>query len=223
MSPPVRPRFRGAGVCGCGNAPEGKGAGAPRHRLPDPPHAQNTRRLPPTRVPMKAVATSLPITRLHHRQPFRDPPHDGKDQGQHHVGGVIGHHAGGVRNQHPALARRGDVDMVNARAIVGDQLQLRPGLREHRGIDMVGDAGHQHIGAAHRSGQRLAVHARVGFASSTSNNSFIRCSTTSGNRRVTTTLSRGAGMKTLLLLCKTSLFVQSDAQRGKAQGPAGAA
>jgi hypothetical protein len=38
-------------------------------------------------------------------------------------------------------------------AVIGDQLQLRPRLRQQHGIDPVGDGGHQHFGALGRLDQ----------------------------------------------------------------------
>ncbi len=39
-----------------------------------------------------------------------------------------------------------DVDIVDAVAEIGDQLELVAGLAEHRGVDAVGDGRHQHVG-----------------------------------------------------------------------------
>jgi hypothetical protein len=46
-----------------------------------------------------------------------------------------------------ARSGRADVDMVGARAEIGDQLQVRAGGGDHLGVDPVGDGRHQHIGA----------------------------------------------------------------------------
>ena len=54
--------------------------------------------------------------------------------------------------------------MIDPRAVVGDQLQPLARLRQQAGVDVVGERRHQHIGAAHRRGQLVAVIARVGVA-----------------------------------------------------------
>ena len=124
----------------------------------------------PSRLPAKARAhegggrPALPFAGLHHGKAFGDAPGDGHDQRHHHVGGVLGHHAGGVRHQNAALPGGGDVDMVDARAVIGDQLQLFAGLRDQPGVDVVGDGRHQHIGARHGGGQLVAAHLGVGVA-----------------------------------------------------------
>ena len=53
----------------------------------------------------------------------------------------------------PRLKRGGDVDIVDAVAEIGDQLELVAGLGEHRGVDAVGDGRHQHVGGLHGLGQ----------------------------------------------------------------------
>ena len=43
--------------------------------------------------------------------------------------------------------------MVDAVAVVGNQLELVAGLAQHRCVDPVGDGGNQHVGILHRFGQ----------------------------------------------------------------------
>ena len=52
----------------------------------------------------------------------------------------------------PRRSARGDVDMVDAVAEIGDQLHLLAGLGDHAGIDLVGDGRHEDVGLAHRLG-----------------------------------------------------------------------
>jgi hypothetical protein len=49
--------------------------------------------------------------------------------------------------------RGGDVDMVDAVAEIGDQLEPVAGLGQHRGVDAVGDGRHQHVGGLCRLGE----------------------------------------------------------------------
>src|SRR3546814_5349430 len=45
------------------------------------------------------------------------------------------------------LGARGlQIDMVDAISEIGDQFQLRPGLADHVGVDLVRQRRHQHIG-----------------------------------------------------------------------------
>ena len=58
-------------------------------------------------------------------------------------------------------ARVVDVDIVDAVAEIGDQLELLAGLAEHRGVDAVGDGRHQHVGGLHRLGELGLAHRLV--------------------------------------------------------------
>ena len=51
--------------------------------------------------------------------------------------------------------------MVNAVAIIGDQLELVSGLAQHRGVDAVGHRGHQHVGALYGVGELCGRHGLV--------------------------------------------------------------
>ena len=53
--------------------------------------------------------------------------------------------------------------MINAVAEIGDQVQLRPGAADQRRIEIVGDGGHQHVGARHRRGQPGAIERDIRF------------------------------------------------------------
>jgi hypothetical protein len=91
--------------------------------------------------------------------------------------------------------------MVDARAVIGDQLQPVARLtHQPASIWSVIVGTSTSAASAHGGGQFLAGHPGVGIAQVTSNNSFIRVSTTSGKRRVTTTLRRVAGMVPSLML-----------------------
>ena len=57
----------------------------------------------------------------------------------------------------PRLRGGLDVDLVDAVAEIGDQLEVVAGLRDQRGVDAVGDGRHQHVGFLDRGHQfRLA-------------------------------------------------------------------
>ena len=53
----------------------------------------------------------------------------------------------------PRASAAWHVDIVDAVAEIGDQLQVRPGLGEERGVDLVGHGRHQHVGGLHRLDQ----------------------------------------------------------------------
>jgi hypothetical protein len=122
-------------------------------------------RRPPSRPPRFAIGDQ-PVQRpaCITCKPFRNPPRHRQHQRHHHVGGVLGHDAGRVRHQDAALPRRRHVDMVETRAIVGDQLQLLARLRQQARVDHIGDRRHQHIRPPHRLGQLLAGHRDVRVA-----------------------------------------------------------
>ena len=90
------------------------------------------------------------------RRALGQPPRHGEDQRHGHVGGVLGQHAGRVGDDDAAVARRLEVDIVDAGAELSDQLQVRAGLAQHGTVDAVGDGRHQHIGGLGRLDQLLA-------------------------------------------------------------------
>ena len=61
----------------------------------------------------------------------------------------------------PLRVRGLDVDIVDAGAEIGDQLQLAVGLLGDQGVDAVGDGGDQHVGGAHGLGQLRRRHRLV--------------------------------------------------------------
>ena len=92
---------------------------------------------------------------------FREPARHREDQRHGHVGGVLGQHARRVGHRDAALQRARDVDIVDAVAEIGDQLQLLARLRDHRGVDAVGDGRHQHVGGLHGLGELGLAHRLV--------------------------------------------------------------
>ena len=99
---------------------------------------------------------------LQHGRALGQPARHGQDQRHGHVGGVLGQHAGRIGDDDAAYARGIEVDVVDAVAEIGDQLELRAGLGDQRAVDAVGDGGHQHVRRLDRLGelglaQRLVV------------------------------------------------------------------
>jgi hypothetical protein len=64
--------------------------------------------------------------------------------------GVLGEDTGSIGHGDAARIGGGNVDVVDAVAEIGDQLEVRPRLTDHRSIDAVGDGRHQHIGGGDR-------------------------------------------------------------------------
>jgi hypothetical protein len=140
-------------------------SGRRRHGGADPAHADDAE--PPAAHPAADEGhrrPALPAARLHHREPLGDAAGDRKDQRHRHVGGVLGHHARRVRDEDATLAGAGHVDMVHPGAVVGDELQLFARLRQQIGVDLLGQAGDEHVGPPHRGGKLLARHPAVGIA-----------------------------------------------------------
>ena len=138
---------------------QAEGARAPRDRLADAPHADNAEPLAPDPVaehPGRRPARPI-LVRGQHLRALDQPARHRQDQRHGHVGGVLGQNARRVGDGNAALNGGGDVDIVDAIAEIGDQLELLAGLAEHRGVDAVGDGRHQHVGDLHRFGElRLA-------------------------------------------------------------------
>ena len=91
---------------------------------------------------------------------FDQPARHRQDQRHGHVGGVLGQHARRIGDGNAALNGGGDIDIVDAIAEIGDQLELLARFAEHRGIDSVGDGRHQHVGGFNRFG-KLALRHRL--------------------------------------------------------------
>ena len=128
------------------------------------------------------------MSAVKHAGAFHQPARHRQDQRHGHVGGVFGQHARRIGDGDAALDGGGDVDIVDAVAEIGDQLELLAGLAEHRGVDPVGDRRHQHVGGS--SPPRRSSAWLIGLSSAlsrTSNSSRMRSSTLSGSLRVTMT------------------------------------
>ncbi|MPL89866.1 hypothetical protein SDC9_35908 [bioreactor metagenome] len=144
-----------------------EGAGALRHGLTDPPHAEDAKPLAPDPAAEEGIRSpALPARGLHRLEALGQAPGDREDQRHHHIGGVLGHHARGVRDEDAALTRRAHVDMIDTGAVIGDQLQLLAGAGagQHVGVDRVAEGRDEDIGAHHRRDQLLAGHRGVALA-----------------------------------------------------------
>ena len=121
---------------------------AARHRLADAAHADDAEALAPDAMaehPGRAPAGPFLVAGEHLRALGQAPRH-GEDQRHGHVGGVFGEHAGRVGDGDAALHGGGDVDIVDAVAEIGDQLQPLARLAEHRAVDVIGHRRHDDVG-----------------------------------------------------------------------------
>ena len=58
----------------------------------------------------------------------------------------------------PRWAGGRDVDMIDPRAVVGDELQPLAGPGQKPRVDPVGERRDEDVGALHRLGERIAAH-----------------------------------------------------------------
>ncbi len=106
-------------------------------------------------------APALPFPGADQPLALGQPARYRQDQRHGHVGGVLGQHARRVGDADGALAGGGEVDVIDAGAERGDELQPRPGGGDPRGIDAVGDRRHQHVGLLHRRGELGLAQRRI--------------------------------------------------------------
>ena len=139
---------------------QAEGAGAARHRLADPAHADDPEALAadamaehPGRRPARPI-----LAFGQDRGAFDQPPRHRQDQRHGHVGGVFGQDFRGVGDGDAARMGRDHVDIVDAVAEIGDQPQLAVGVLEKLFRYFVGDGGHQHVGGPHRLGDLFRRH-----------------------------------------------------------------
>jgi hypothetical protein len=83
------------------------------------------------------------------------------DQRHGHIGGVFGQYFWRVGYRNAARMRRGDVDIVDAVAEIGDHAQLAVGILEDLLGNHVVDGGHQHVSGADRIRDLLRSHRRI--------------------------------------------------------------
>ena len=78
--------------------------------------------------------------------PFAQPAGDRQDQRHGEVGRGVGQHPGSVGDDHAALRRRADVDVVVADGHVGHDPELGPGRVEEGAVDTVVQHRHGRVG-----------------------------------------------------------------------------
>lgn len=78
-----------------------------------------------------------------------------------HVGGVFVEHVGRVGDSDAFPGRCCDVDIVDAIAEIGDELQTLAGLGNERGIDSIRDRGNKNVSFLDRSHELGLRHALV--------------------------------------------------------------
>ena len=112
----------------------------------------------------------------------------GQHQRHRHVGGVLGQHARRVGDDDAALARGVEIDVIDAGAERGDQLELRAGLAAARGCRYGRSRSapaRRRPSPPRRAGRRVSGLSSV--FSRVSNSSINRVSIASGSVRVTIT------------------------------------
>ncbi|MNE04645.1 hypothetical protein D3C80_971820 [compost metagenome] len=140
-----------------------EGLGAAGQGLADAAHADDAQTLAPQLAAAHpGRAPALELTRRHDIGAFDDAAADGHDQAHGQVGRVLGQDARRIGDDDPAPHGRVDVDVVHARAEVGDHLQLLARARNQVGVQMVGDGRDQDLGALQGGGQVVARHRPVG-------------------------------------------------------------
>jgi len=74
------------------------------------------------------------------------PARHREDERHGHVGGVLGQDARRIGHSDAALERGRHVDMIDAVAEIGDQLQAFARMAEYRPVDLVGHCRHHDVG-----------------------------------------------------------------------------
>jgi len=137
--------------------------GAARHRLADAAHSDDAETLAPNAMaehPGRAPTAPFAIAGKH-LGALGQPARHSEDQRHGHVGSILGEHAGRIGHGNAALHGGRNIDVVDAVAEIGDQLQAFAGLAEHRPVDVIGDGRDQHIGGFHRFDELRLAHRLV--------------------------------------------------------------
>jgi hypothetical protein len=100
---------------------------------------------------LPSVRTEAPSISRRHRE----------NQRHGHVGGIFGQDLRRIGHGDAARMRGDDIDIVDAVAEIGDQLQPAFGLLEQFFGDLVGDGRHQHVGGADGIGDLLGGQRRI--------------------------------------------------------------
>jgi hypothetical protein len=135
-----------------------EGRGAAGERLADPAHADDGEALAGQRAAEKVGRPPAgPAALADKALSFAEPPQRHQDEGHGDVGGVLGKDVGRVGDCDAAGARRLEVDIVRADAVIGDQLQPRARALDQLGVEAVADIGDEDVAAAHRLGETRLV------------------------------------------------------------------
>jgi hypothetical protein len=109
-----------------------------------------------------------PVVVRDHPRAFDHAAGDRKDQRHRHIGRVLRQDGRRVGDGDAPGERHLHVDVVDAIAEIGDELEGRPRLRQHRGVDLVGYGRDEHVRRldrvhelAFREGLVLEIEARV--------------------------------------------------------------
>ena len=94
-------------------------------------------------------------------RPFSQSPWHSQHKGHGHVGGVFGQNVRGVGDGNATLTGAGQINMINAGAVVGDQAQIIPGVRQNFCINPIRNGGNQDVGLLDRLNQISLGHRRV--------------------------------------------------------------
>ena len=94
-------------------------------------------------------------------KPLGQAAGDGQNKPHRHIGGIVSGHTRRIGHQNPAFPRGLYVDVIDPRAVVGNQLEPFTRLPDQPGINPVTQRGHQNIRHLHRHDQFLARHRRV--------------------------------------------------------------
>ena len=90
------------------------------------------------------------------------PARHSEDQRHRHVRRVLREDARRIRHNDATVARGFEVDIVDARSIIGDELQLRPRKRKKRLVNPVGYGRNEHSRRPHGRRELIPAHGGVG-------------------------------------------------------------
>jgi hypothetical protein len=119
------------------------------------------RRLPVIGGRASRSATSRPLAGPHDALALDDAPRHGEDQRHRHVGRVLGQHARRVGDGDAALARGGTSILSTPVPKLAISLSSGPACARSRGVDAVGDGGHQHVGSAILTAMKSGCAAKI--------------------------------------------------------------
>ena len=129
---------------------EAEAAGTARQRLADAPHADDAHALAlQTRAQHRGRTPAAPFAGAHQAFALAHAPCRGQHQRHRHVGSIFGEDTRRVGDGDGALARRVEVDVIDAGAEGSDESQPRAGLRQQAAVDAVGDGGNQYVSRLH--------------------------------------------------------------------------